>query len=211
MSLDLLRGDPKSACMRNVYRTSPAGGSFVSSGAKFEGGNCTITCDPIAKAKGFYDLTATAANGTTNDYFFPWLQRGVGWVRVPENLPDGLIVMTGGVNGCTLVATKSDGYFYFYHDGGSKYLQPADLVGTQVAKVQPKDYDPLEWGQKKFTDALAEAALKGVRPMGDISYGHFVIAVKKGGRYGFYATGLMSLNGLTKLPFAVTPCIVTFS
>jgi hypothetical protein len=62
----------------------------------------------------------------------------------------------------------------------------------------------------KFQDALAEAARKGVKPKGDVSYGHFVIAVKQAGRYGFYATGLMSLNGLRKLPFAVTPCIVTF-
>jgi hypothetical protein len=46
--------------------------------------------------------------------------------------------------------------------------------------------------------------------VGDVSYGHFVVAIKKNGRYGMYATGIMSLNGLKKLPFGVTPCIVTF-
>jgi hypothetical protein len=199
--------DPVSSCFRNVYRTKPADGSFTGAGAMVEGGRCTIGETEVQT--GFYDLRATSASGGS-DYFYPWMRTGIGWVTVPKNVPDGTIVMSGGVNGCTLVVTEHGDDYYFYHDGDSRYLTAAQMTGSEVARVRPRDYDPLGWGQKKFMAALEEASRAGVRPKGDTSYGHFVIAVRTGGRFGFYSTGVMSLNGLTKLPFGVTPCIVTF-
>lgn len=203
MSLDLLKSDPMSATQRCTFRTGPAAGSFALSN---EGGLCKITCTKLADD--IFDLKATAGAGT--DYFYPWLQRGYGWVKVPKDAPNGTVVMTGGVNGCTLIVSESAGFYYFYHDGDSCNLPASAIVGTQVAKVQPKDYDPLRRGEQMFKDALAEMARAGKKPVGDISYGHFVVAVKKGGKFGFYVTGLMSMNGLTRLPYAITPCIVTF-
>lgn len=208
MSLKTLRADPLNSCMCNVYRTCPAGGSFTGTGAMVEGGGCTIG-QSIA-APGFYDLKAVASSYSASDYFFPWLRTGVGWVKVPKSAPDGTIVMTGGVNGCTIVVTEHLGHYYFYHDGDSKFLTSSMTVGTEVARVAPKDYDPLGWGQKKFESALQDAARAGVRPVGDISYGHFVVTVKLAGRFGIYVTGVMSLNGLTKLPVGITPCVTTF-
>jgi hypothetical protein len=209
MSLGTLRADPLNSCLRNVYRTGPARGSFTDKGDIVEGGRCTIGCDEVET--GFYDLKATASSYQSNDYFYPWLQRGIGWVKVPKAVPDGTIVMTGGVNGCTLVVTELLTSYYFYHDGDSKYLYPGLTTGNEIARVAPKDYDPLGWGQKMFASALGEAARAGVQPQGDTSYGHFVVAVKKEGRFGFYSTGVMSLNGLTKLPIGLSPCIVTFA
>ncbi len=207
MSLSTLRSDPKNACMRNVYRTGPASGSFTGAGDMVEGGRCTITSGEAST--GFFDLKATAKT-TGTDFFYPWLRTGVGWVKVPKNVADGTIVMTGGVNGCSLVVSEQTTDYYFYHDGDSKYLKDDMVVGNEIARVAPKDYDPLGWGQKTFESALQKAAQTGVKPVGDVSYGHFVVAVKKDGRFGFYSTGVMSLNGLTKLPIGLSTCIVTF-
>lgn len=208
MSLATLRSDPQNACMRNVYRTGPAPGSFTGQGAIVEGGRCTIATKEVAT--GIFDLTAVASNYASVDYFYPWLQRGVGWVQVPKTVPDGTIVMTGGVNGCTLVVTELLSNYFFYHDGDSRYLYPGLTTGNEVARVAPKDYDPMGCGQKAFEEALAQASRKGTRPVGDISYGHFVVAVKTNGRFGMYVTGVMSLNGLTKLPLGASSCVATF-
>ena len=208
MSLKTLRSDPMNSCWRNVYRTGPKPGSFTGRGDLVEGGSCTIEATEVQP--GIYDLKAVATSSAGRDYFYPWLRRGVGWVKVPKNVPDGTIVMTGGVNGCTIVVTEFMSNYYFYHDGDSKYLNPALTTGSEVARVTPKDYDPLAWGQKKFEEALQEAGRSGTALSGVVSYGHFVVAVKSGGRFGIYVTGAMSLNGLTKLPVGVTPCVVTF-
>jgi len=211
MSLDALRADAKSACMQNVYRTGPAKGSFTATGPLVAGGPCVISSDKDSKAKGFFDLKATATTGASNDYFFPWLMHGVGWVQVPKAVPNGSIVMTGGVNGCTIIVTEQGTNYHFYHDGDSSSIKPGQVVGNEVARVAPKDYDPFGFAAKKFSDALQEAAQAGVKPKGDVSYAHYVIAVKQGGRFGFYVTGQISLNGLSKLPNGWgTSCIVTF-
>lgn len=204
MSLKNLRSDPTAACNANVYRTTYA----VSAQTPTVGGRCTIS--ETTAAKGFYDLAASSsAIGT--DYYFPWVRTGVGTVSVPKGVPDGTIVLTGGLNGCTIVASEFGNNYHFYHDGDSKYLKDTDITGNELARVEPKDYDPLGWGQKQFENALQEASEAGIAPKGDVSYAHYVVAVKRQGRFGFYATGLMSLNGLTKLPFAHTTCIVTFA
>jgi hypothetical protein len=211
MSLDLLRADAKSACMQNVYRTGPAGGSFTEKGDLVAGGRCVVSASAAGKQKGFYDLTATTTAGISNDYFFPWLQRGVGWVAVPKAVPDGSIVMTGGVNGCTIIVTEQGTNYNFYHDGDSSSIKPGQVVGTEVARVAPKDYDPFGFAARTFQNALADAAKAGVKPVGDVSYGHFVVTVKQGGRFGMFVTGVISLNGLSKIPNGWgTSLIVTF-
>ena len=208
MSLKQLRADPLNACLTNVYRTGPGRDAFNGAGALVEGGPCVIDAKEVQA--GFYDLKAVPTGYTGSDYFYPWLRTGVGFVKVPKNGPDGTIVMTGGVNGCSIVVNELGSDFYFYHDGDSKFLGTVATVGTGVAKVTPRDYDPFDMGNKAFSAALASAAKAKVKPTGDVSYGHFVVAVKVAGRFGFYSTGVMSLNGLAKLPVGLTTCIVKF-
>ncbi|MBM3508443.1 MAG: hypothetical protein FJX64_12315 [Alphaproteobacteria bacterium] len=208
MSIATLRSDPASACLRNVYRTGPAANSFNGQGAVVEGGGCSI--DVKEAQTGVFDLKAVASGYASNDFFFPWLQRGVGWVKVRKSVPDGTLVITGGVNGCTLVVSEHQTDYYFYHDGDSKYLKPSMITGNEVARVTPNDYDPNGIGQKAFEAALAKAAGSGVKPVGDVSYGHFIVSVKKNGQFGMYVTGVMSLNGLTRLPGGDSACVATF-
>ena len=208
MSLSNLRANPKTSCERNVYRTGPMPGSFKDAGDLVEGGKCKITCTQIVT--GFYDLKAQQSESGT-DYFYPWLQRGVGYVCVPKGVPDGTLVITGGVNGCTLVVSELGTNYYFYHDGDSKHLKPGTVIGNQIAKVAPKDYDPFDFGQKAFIDAITQAKLSGKSLDGDVSYGYFVVAVKNAGRFAFYSTGVLSVGGLKKLPVPWgTSCITSF-
>lgn len=204
-ALEALRRDPTNACIGARFKTGPKPGSWDVSAP--EGGACRISAKKLDTD--IYELQAESGAGT--DYFYPWLRCGVGWVRVPDTVPDGTMVVTGGVNGCSITASHHGGYYYFYHDGDSKYLDDGMVQGGKLAHVAPKDYDPLGMGNTTFSLALQEASRKGVKPKGDTSYGHFVMAVKTKGRFGFYASGIMSLNGLRKLPFGITPCIVTFS
>ncbi len=199
MSLAALRADPASATLANVYRTSPAKDMVPGTGALVEGGPCMVGGKEAQT--GIYDLTAHPQSKiAVVDYFYPWLRTGVGWVKVPKTVPDGTIVMTGGVNGCTLVVTDNGGFLHFYHDGDSKNLKPGMATGTELARITPNDYDPKGFALTMFSDALGNAARTGVKPMGDVSYGHFVVAVKKNGSFGLFGTGVMSLNGLTRIP-----------
>ena len=207
MSLATLRADPVNACMADVYRMALAAGSFAGTGNLVEGGRCTI--DARAPAPGFFDLSATQA-GAGGDYFYPWVRQGVGWVRVPKAAPDGTIVMTGGVNGCSIVVTQDGSDFVFYHDGDSRYLTPQMMTGTEIARAGNKDYDPLGWGEKAFRNGLEDMRRRNITPKGELSYGYFVVAVKVAGRFGLYSTGAMSMNGLHRLPVGLSTCIVRF-
>ncbi len=207
MSLATLRADPINACMANVYRTAQAAGSFAAAGNLVEGGRCAIAAR--SPASGFFDLSAQE-DGNGRDYFFPWVRQGVGWVRVPGNAPDGTIVMTGGLNGCSIVVSQDGGDFRFYHDGDSRHLTPQMIVGTELARVGNKDYDPLGWGEKAFRHGLEDMRRRNVTPKGELSYGYFVVGVKVAGRFGLYCTGAMVMNGLHRLPIGLSTCLTRF-
>ena len=207
MSLSTLRADPMNACMGAVYQTVPQSGAFTGTGNMVEGGSCRIAA--TSPAPGVHTLTASeAADG--GDYFFPWVARSVGWVKVPKAAPDGTIVMTGGMNGCAFVVTADATHYYFYHDGDSRYLTPQMTTGAEVARAANKDYDPLGWGQKIFLRAGEEMRSRNETPQGPFFYAHYVIAVKAAGKFGLYATGLMSANGLQRLPIGLSPRITSF-
>lgn len=208
MSLALLRRSPLDACRSNVYRTGPQPGSFTGQGQLVEGGPCSLNVSQFGD--GAFDVKAVASSYASSDYFYPWLQRGVGWVKVPKSVPNGTIVLTGGVNGCTIVVTELLGDYFFYHDGDSRHLYPGLTTGREVARVGPADYDPGDAGSNAFQQRLAALAAARTQPSGDVSYGHFVIAVKHAGQFGLYVTGLMSLNGFSRLPSDASPRLATF-
>ena len=207
MSLAVLRLLPIDACRANIYKAGPESGSFTNTGTLVEGGKCQINEEFVKP--GMYHLKAKASD-TGTDYFFPWLRTGVGYVKVPHAAPDGTVVLTGGVNGCSIVVSTLQNDYYFYHDGDSKCLIPGMVKGKEVARVGPDEYDPLNQARDQFSAALGTASGAGVKPAGDVSYGHFVLAVKKNGQFGLYSTGVMSLNGFTKLTQGALPLCPLF-
>lgn len=199
MSLSELRQTPKSACERNVYITGQ-GTAFPRYPV---GGRCDIRARQLET--GFFDVHAFPKD-TGTDYFYPWVPNGVGTVRVPKNVPDRTIVLTGGLNGCGITVTEDGNSYVFYHDANCRYLTPANTTGTVVAVAKPRDYDPLDWGFKSFETELLKKP-----PTGEVFYGHCIVAVKNQGKFGLYVTGSMKLSGRrAQLPLNVSQCIVTF-
>ena len=210
MSLTTLRSNPANATLTNVYRTYPGTDIVIGTGTLVEGRKCMIGAKEVEP--GIFDLVAHPdKHSAFVDYFYPWLRTAVGWVKVPKGVPDGTIVMTGGVNGCTIVVSESGANLYFYHDGDSKYLKPTMVTGNEVARVTPNDYDPNNFTLNHFSGALGTAARTGVKPVGDVSYGHFIVAVKRNNNFELYATGVMSLNGLTKINSPARPLVASFA
>ena len=188
--IDQLRLNPRPICVANGIRTGPEAGSFVGTQ---QGGQCQI--NEASDGTDVYTLTATAGAGT--DYYFPWLQRSWTYVRVPQNVPNGTIVMTGGVNGCSLIVSDDHNDYVFYHDGDSKYLPVGSnkIVGNEIVRIVPADYDPNDYTQTVFTSYLQSyKKAKLPMPSGDISYGNFVLFVKVNGQFDACATAVLSLG-----------------
>ncbi len=131
-ALQILRVEPETAITKygfivdtEVYDHTWSGGP-----CKLE---CTMGSDSV------YRLTAKSGVG---DWFFPYCSMSmggeVGTCMVPFNQPDGTIVTTGGMNGCSLQVNKFKGAFFFYHDLNGNSLK--DAPGEVVCRIDYVDY-----------------------------------------------------------------------
>jgi hypothetical protein len=187
--------DPKVLVKSTAIRTGPALGSF--SGTQI-GGRCKIS---ETNAGDVYTLNATDNMGT--DYFYPWLQRSFGWVKVPKSAPDGTIVATGGLNGCSLIVSTKGDDLYFYHDGDSKYLPvgSGSIVGNEIVRIRPNDYDAGDVVHKSFVATLSSYSARGLAmPSGDVSYGIFILWIKIKGEFIAVSSSVVSVGSPIALP-----------
>jgi hypothetical protein len=156
------------------------------------GGLCTFTS---ALPTSTNVCSVTVANGGS-DYFFPWVPRGVGDVSVPAAAPDGTIVATGQLNGCTFEAIEAGANMWFYHDGDSKYLRKTvqPIAGTQRCTVGPAGYSPLNLGDTlmKITQKHADAAKDVTKTR---AYCYQMFAVRHAGKWKVFSCGLLLFNG----------------
>lgn len=94
------------------------------------------------------NTTCLAISPGGEDYYFPWVNRGVGHVTVPGNVKEGTLVVTGGMNGCALQVNDYNGNLIFYHDADNQYLgtlhQPQ---GQQLIRIEPRLYMLIPYGQ----------------------------------------------------------------
>lgn len=195
-AIERIRNNPDGFCQTTAVQTGPAGGQFA--GVQ-DGGRCEITSRDVNNR--LVALEATANRGT--DYFFPWLQRSFTRVRVPKPVSDGTIVMTGGLNGCTLVVSEDDGAFHFYHDGDSKYLKQGDISGNVVARIGPNDYDPNDELYTVFSGINASYAKAGLSPEGAFDYGLYVFFVRVNGEFHACKSGVITIGAATGYPGGV--------
>ena len=187
--------NPAAIVKATAIRTQPASGSF--SGGQV-GGVCELT---ESSTEGTYTLTASANKGT--DYFYPWLQRSFGWVKVPKSVSDGTIVATGGLNGCTLIVSTKGNDLFFYHDGDSKYLPlgSTSIEGEEIIRIKPGDYDPGDVVHKSFVATMSSYSTRGLAiPSGDVSYGIYVIWVKVNGQFVAVSSSVVSIGSPVALP-----------
>ncbi|MCC9600787.1 hypothetical protein LOC67_09440 [Stieleria sp. JC731] len=195
--LQSLRQSPAAIVKTNGIRSQPAGGSFA--GVQ-QGGRCQITETSSDRT---FTLTATENSGT--DYFYPWLQRSYGWVRVPKSVHDGVIVATGGLNGCSLIVSESGTDLYFYHDGDSKYLPLGStaIQGNEIVRIKPDDYDSGDVVHKSFTATLESYRDRKMPiPSGDLSYGIYIFWVKVNGEFIAVSSSIISVGTPISLPGA---------
>ena len=193
--LENLRRSPAAVVKTNGLRSQPAGNSF--SGTQV-GGRCNLTEDASGNMS---TITATENSGT--DFFYPWLQRSYGWVKVPKMVHDGVIVATGGLNGCSLIVSEKGGDLYFYHDGDSKYLPSgsAAIEGNEIVRIKPKDYDAGDVVHKSFVATLGSYSTRNLPvPSGDVSYGIYVYWVKVSGDFVAVSSSVVSVGTPIALP-----------
>jgi hypothetical protein len=175
----LLRTDPESALGKygflvdnEVYTAGTIGGA------------CSLGCTPLGG--NIYRLTAKAGAG---DFFYPYIYTsggGVGECAVPVGQADGTIVVTGGMNGCSLQVNRHGGVFNFYHDNNGNSLTGKVIPGNIVARVDYKDYaGALELGSKLAAQMSHGAASS------QTAFETYCITVRHGGRWRIYVSALL--------------------
>lgn len=65
-----------------------------------------------------------ASGGTGDAYWFPYIERGVGEVDIPKNVPVGTVALTAGMNGCSLRIYEHTAFdlLRFCHDNNGNYV-----------------------------------------------------------------------------------------
>jgi hypothetical protein len=144
-ALQELRANPEAAIQVNDFFVDVRGFRPTANGVRCELGGA-VTLAESAKPENGVTRLGLEAGG--NDYFFPWVNRGVGEVAVPINAPNGTIVVTGGMNGCAFQANRSGTNIIFYHDADNRYLgQLKQPEGTQLCRIEPSLYQKIPFGE----------------------------------------------------------------
>ncbi|MBB5017821.1 hypothetical protein HNQ59_001091 [Chitinivorax tropicus] len=125
------------------------------------------------------------AGGT--DYYFPWVNRGIGECVVPANAPNGTIVVTGGMNGCAFHVTQSGNNLIFYHDADSCKLGVLKApVGDQLCRVEPDLYMKIPYGETLVMEAKDGSA-----------YLYQMMCVKHADRWKLFYSGIIIGPGIS--------------
>ena len=176
----VLRADPDTAMAKYGF---VVGSAVYTTGTL--GGACLLSCESVGA--NISKLTAKQGQG---DWFFPYVntaEGGVGVCIVPAGQPDGTLVVTGGMNGCSLQVNKSGNDFYFYHDNNGNSMKGKLTPGEIVCRVNYKDYaGPLDIGQKLVDQYLTERVGAG--------YEYYCITVHHGGRWKVYVSSLIRIT-----------------
>lgn len=194
--LDNLRSSPvPTADLQNFLldaRGGPASfvdsaGNDVVSGNIQRGGPVKLVDGAIQNRVGRIKIGAHDG-GPRPDYFYPWKPRGVGYVDVPAAAPDGTIVATPAMNGCSAeVRDMGDGNIRFYHDHDGNTLDALlpDRGGSLLTRVNYRHYAPTQHGAR-MTDGLTDGT----------SFGHQVLFVKNGDQWQGVNSGVIMGPGL---------------
>lgn len=203
-ALSLLRNNPHDVCLNNGFLTESD--KVLAS----TGGPCSISCSQVDDH--VFRLEAKLGG---SDYFFPYLPGRCGHYDVPRTTPVGTIVLTGGMNGCSLqvdrVGTSS---FRFIHDADGKYALPGP---TTICRVNYRDYAGPS--TSRGIGLGISFALSKVPSMGLMPYPrNTILCVKGRDSWKVYSSGIMfhyTDQGRKKtkhFPFqsSLSPCITSF-
>ena len=133
-ALDLLRKDPNKAFAKCAFKID---NSLVKDNAACR---CRAEISKLdgAKHENMFKVTLhTDDKGT--DYYYPYVTglNGIGSCIVPKNAPEGTLVFTGGMNGCSLQVNDVGNNFMFMHcNNGCE----GRACGRQIARVDYEHY-----------------------------------------------------------------------
>jgi hypothetical protein len=174
--LDQVRSNPDAAFEIYDFYVDASRSSVVSDGRVQTGGPCTILeeCNRTL-------VTLKVGNLPGRDYYFPWKPSGVGIVEVPMAAPDGTIVVTGGMNGCSVEVIQRGSTLVFYHDAdGCQMRNTVPVDGSPIFRRDYKEYAPHDIGYKTMD------ALKATR-----AYLYQFVFVKTGQIWKAFVSGVM--------------------
>jgi len=117
MQLQKLRFDTDTAVRELMFLVRPD----ATFGNLTVGGPCDIECTKLRDA--VYALKPVGGSGP--HYFFPYVQAGgggVGHCLVPSGAAVGTLVITGGMNGCSLEVRSRGSDLMFMHDANGSSL-----------------------------------------------------------------------------------------
>ncbi|MGE4480752.1 hypothetical protein [Acidocella sp.] len=187
--VELLRVNPQSTMERYRFVVEPEVYTIGKTG-----GPCTVTCTQLND--NIYRLGVTATSG--GDWYYPYITFGdsVGICDVPVGQPDGTIVLTGGMNGCSTVVTRRENnMFRFHHDKNSCSIAklPAEsMKGDIVCRIGFADYagEPTGAYQLQLTTQLSH-------PRKFVTlYEHYIIAVKHEGKWLMMNSAVLRSQGM---------------
>lgn len=149
------------------------------------GGACLLTCETVAPA--IHRLRVGAGQG---DWMFPYVttqQGGVGTCAVPAGAPNGTIVVTGGMNGCALHVSQSNGMLHFFHDLNSRSMGGKLVPGELVSQVGYTQYA----GSEGAGDGLvARYAASGGAAMPI----HYLLTIRVGTVWKVYSSSVLEVR-----------------
>jgi hypothetical protein len=202
-NLDQLRSNPNAWFQVYDAYVDATGYACATDGREQVGGPCTLGASSSSTL-----VTITVGSAAGRDYYFPWKPRGVGLVKVPASAPDGTIVVTGGMNGCSIeVIQQGGGTLVFYHDADGCMLRnvvpPVD--GDTIFSSRYRDYAPHETGFNMVNGLRAQR-----------SFLYQFVFVKKGSIWMAFVSGIVlagSHNVTISGSFRDAPdkCIGTFT
>ena len=186
--LSKLRSDPKAVI--NDYAFVVAGSAAYD--GRTDGGPCTISCAPIGN--NIYRLTPSQGSGP--DFYFPYvsenLNGGVGQCRVPADAPDGTIVLTSAMNGCSLDIRRSGADLVFRHIANGMPVPDLPLKDPQLrCRIDARLYMIPRWEQNVAASIGSRSTpgkSVGAMPM------HYLISVKQARGWVVLNSGLLQVT-----------------
>lgn len=197
-ALEELRANPEAAIIAHDFFVDVRGFKTTVTAKQCETGGPVTLVESAKKENGVARLSLKAG-GT--DYFFPWVNRGVGEVALPANPPNGTIVVTGGMNGCAFQCNRNGTEVIFYHDADNRYLgQLKQPEGNELCRVEPSLYQKIPYGQ-----TLMEST------GGGSVYLYQMLCVRHSGKWKLVYSGILLGPGIN-MPIlrAFTPGVSNF-
>lgn len=151
---DNLRRDPENTFAQMGFITEVEKQNYWQGGKR----RVEITC--VDKKEQIYKWTVKKESG--NIYYFPYITGGVpdipnntvegggiGHVIVSKNVPDGTIVITGGMSGCALQVNKfDDNNLIFLHDQNAKAIAKLEAREAFIRRLDCGEY----FNERDLTD-----------------------------------------------------------